>query len=49
MLFLGTNTVESNFSILCWEKDRYRKALSNFRLEGVLQSKQYLFIQQLLH
>ncbi|KAH9554008.1 hypothetical protein CY35_08G042000 [Sphagnum magellanicum] len=48
-LFPGTSTVESNFSVLRWEKDGYHKALLDFGLEGVLQSKQYFFIQQLLH
>jgi hypothetical protein len=48
-LFPGTSTTESNFSVLHWEKDEYHKALSNFRLESVLQSRQYFFIQQLLH
>ncbi len=48
-LFLGISTVESYFSILRWEKDGYCKALSDFELEGILQSKQYFFIQQLLH
>jgi hypothetical protein len=31
-LFPRTNTVESDFSILCWEKDLFRKRLSNFGL-----------------
>ncbi len=48
-LFPGTSMVESDFFVLRWEKDRYCKALSNIGLEGVLQSKQYFFIQQLLH
>ncbi|CAK9231587.1 unnamed protein product [Sphagnum troendelagicum] len=38
-LFPGTNTVESNFLIMCWEKDAFRKSLSDFGLEGVLQAK----------
>jgi hypothetical protein len=49
MLFPRTSMIESNFSVLCWEKDGYRKALLDFGFEGVLQSKQYFFIQQLLH
>jgi hypothetical protein len=49
MLFPITSTVESDFSVMCWEKDEYRKVLSDFTLEGILQSKQYFFIQQLLH
>ncbi len=35
-LFLGTSTVESDFSIMRWEKDLFRKRLSNFGLEGVM-------------
>jgi hypothetical protein len=35
-LFLGTSTVESDFSILRWEKDAFRKSLSDFGLEGML-------------
>ncbi|CAK9868041.1 unnamed protein product [Sphagnum jensenii] len=44
-LFPGTSTVESDFSILCWEKDAFHKSLSNFGLEGVLQAKQWMFIE----
>jgi hypothetical protein len=35
-LFPWTSTVESDFSILRWEKDAFRKSLSDFGLEGVL-------------
>ncbi len=35
-LFAGTSIVESDFSILRWEKDLFRKRLSNFGLEGVM-------------
>ena len=45
-LFPGTSTVESDFSILRWEKDCFRKGLSDFGLEGVLQGKHFLFIDQ---
>jgi hypothetical protein len=38
--------VEFDFSILRWEKDAFRKSLSNFGLEGVLQAKQWMFIEQ---
>jgi hypothetical protein len=48
-LFPGTSTVESDFSILHWEKDLFCKRLSNFGLEGVMQAKQFLFIEQLQH
>jgi len=44
-LFPGTSTIESNFSILRWEKDLIRKHLSKFGLEGVMQAKQFLFIE----
>jgi hypothetical protein len=45
-LFPGTSTVESDFSVLRWEKDCFRNGLSDFGLEGVLQAKQFLFIEQ---
>ncbi len=35
-LFPRTSTIELDFSVLRWEKDGYRKALSDFGLEGVL-------------
>jgi hypothetical protein len=45
-LFPKTSIVESDFSILCWEKDLFRKRLSNFGLEGVMQAKKFFFIDQ---
>jgi hypothetical protein len=48
-LFPGTSSVESDFSVLRWEKDCFRKGLSDFGLEGVLQAKQFLFIEQFEH
>jgi hypothetical protein len=45
-LFPGTSTVESDFSILRWEKDVFHKSLWNFRLDGMLQVKQWMFIEQ---
>lgn len=38
--FPGTSTVESDFSVLGWEKDEYRTMLSDLSLEGILQAKQ---------
>lgn len=38
-VFPNTATVESDISILRWEKDDHRKALTDFSLEGVLQCK----------
>ncbi len=40
-VFPGTATVESNFSLINWEKDDYRSSLTDFSLEGILHSKQY--------
>jgi hypothetical protein len=37
----NTSTVESDFSRLSLEKNAYRKALTDFSLEGVLHSKQF--------
>jgi hypothetical protein len=46
-VFPGTCTVEADFSVLRWEKNRFRKGLSDFGLESVLQTKQYLAIESL--
>jgi hypothetical protein len=35
-LFPRTSTIESDFSILRWEKDLFHKRLLNFGLEGVM-------------
>jgi hypothetical protein len=48
-LFPGTSIVEFDFSILRWENDLFCKRLSNFGLEGVMQAKQFLFIEQFQH
>ena len=40
-IFPGTSTVESDFLVLQWEKDNFCKSLSDFGLEGVMQTKQY--------
>jgi hypothetical protein len=45
-LFPGTSIVESDFLIMHWEKDLFHKRVSNFGLEGVMQAKQFLFIEQ---
>lgn len=41
-VFPNTATVESDFSRLGLEKNEYRKSLTDFSLEGVLHSKQYI-------
>ena len=40
-VFLGTANVESDFSIVNFEKSDYRTSLSDFSLEGILHCKQY--------
>ena len=40
-VFPGTSTVESNFSVIGFDKDDYRQSLTNFSLEGILQCKQF--------
>ncbi|CAK9237624.1 unnamed protein product [Sphagnum troendelagicum] len=42
-------TVESDFSIMRWDKDLFRKRLSNFGLERFMQAKHFLFIEQFQH
>lgn len=33
--------MDSDFSVLLWEKDNFRNSLSDMRLEGMMQTKQY--------
>ena len=42
--FPNTAAVESDFSVLGWEKDEYRLKLSDLSLEGILQSKQFYLL-----
>lgn len=44
-LFPNTATVESDFSILKWEKDIHRSNITPISLQGILQCRQ---IQSLL-
>ena len=41
-IFPNTASVESDFSVLKWEKDEFRHSLSDFSLEGILQCRQML-------
>ena len=45
--FPGTSTVEVDFSVIGWEKDEYRTALTDVFLEGILHSKQYEHLKRL--
>jgi hypothetical protein len=40
-IFLGTATVESDFSVIGWKKDIYRSAVTDFSLEGLLNARQF--------
>ena len=46
-VFPGTSTVESDFSIIGFEKDDYRAVLTNFSLEGILQCKQFKLLHKI--
>lgn len=47
-IFANTATVESDFSILGWEKDEYRMSLTDLSLEGIMQCKQFELLSQLV-
>jgi hypothetical protein len=40
-IFSNTATVESDFSLIGWEKNAYRQYLTDFSLEGILHAKQF--------
>ena len=40
-VFANTASVESDFSLLGWEKDKYRLSITDLSLEGILHCKQY--------
>jgi hypothetical protein len=46
-VFANTATVESDFSILGWEKDEYRMSLTDLSLEGIMQCKQFKLLHSL--
>ena len=46
-IFPNTATVESDFSILGWEKDEYRKSLTDLSLEGIIYCKQFELLSAL--
>jgi hypothetical protein len=41
LAFPNTASVESEFSIINWEKDTSRQGLTDFSLEGILHCRQY--------
>ena len=46
-MFANTAAVESDFSILGWEKDEYRLSLMDLALEEIIQCKQYELLKRL--
>jgi hypothetical protein len=40
-VFPNSTSVESDFSILKWELDEFRKSLLDLSLEGIFQAKQF--------
>jgi hypothetical protein len=46
-VFPNTASVESDFSILGYEKDAHRLSITDLALEGVMQSKQYVLLESL--
>jgi hypothetical protein len=47
-ILANSTSVESDFSILKWEKDEFRSALMDKSLEGMFQSKQYEILMNIL-
>ena len=45
--FPSTATVESDFSVVKWEKDDYRTALTDFSLEGILHCRQFQKLEKM--
>ena len=46
-IFPGTSTVESDFSLVKWERDEHRQQMSTLSLAGVLRAKQFVKVQSL--
>ena len=46
-VFPGTSTVESDFSIIRYEKDDHRTSLTNFSLEDILHCKQFHLLKSI--
>jgi len=46
--FANTTSVESDFSILKWEKDEFRASMTDLSLEGIFQTKQHRILANIL-
>jgi len=47
-VFADTATVEADLSNISWEKDDFRKSLTDLSVEGILQCKQYDLLSSLV-
>jgi len=47
-VFANTASVESDFSILGWEKDKFRLSITDLSLEGIMHCKQYEMLSLLV-
>jgi len=47
-VFPNTATVEADFSWLSWNKDEFRKSLTDLSLEGIMQCKQFSVLSGLM-
>ena len=47
-VFPNTASVESDFSILGWEKDKFRLSITDLSLEGIMDCKQYDVLSSLM-
>jgi hypothetical protein len=47
-IYRGTTRVESNFSIVGWERVKYCSVLMNFSLEGIIDAKQFKALQSIV-
>jgi hypothetical protein len=43
-VFTNTTSVESDFSILKWEKDDFQQSMMNLTLKGIFQAKQHCVV-----
>ena len=46
-IFPNTSTVESDFSLINYEKNQYRTSMTDLILEGILQAKQHYILVNL--
>jgi hypothetical protein len=47
-MFPNTTPVETDFSVIGWEKNDYQHNLTNFSLKGIIHAKQYKHLHALV-